>query len=126
MIHVTERAGARIRALAGAPAPPPPAEAGFEGAGSAAKPAETGARGLRIKVVGGGCSGLSYKIDLDAEKKGDKVFEAGGGRVIVDRKSYLYLVGTTVDYAETLQNAGFQLDNPNVKSSCGCGESFVV
>lgn len=83
--------------------------------------------GLRIKVVGGGCSGLQYKIELDAEKKGDKVFEGGGGgRVLVDRKSYLYLVGTTVDYAETLQNAGFQIQNPNVKSTCGCGESFVV
>mgnify|MGYP001218740639 CR=1 FL=1 len=50
----------------------------------------------------------------------------GGGRVLVDRKSYLYLVDTVVDYAESLQNAGFQIQNPNVKSTCGCGESFVV
>jgi iron-sulfur cluster assembly protein len=106
MITVTENAGSRIRNL------------------TATSPEPVG--GLRIKVVGGGCSGLQYRIELDAEKKGDKVFEGGGGRVLVDRKSYLYLVGTTVDYAETLQNAGFQIQNPNVKSSCGCGESFVV
>ena len=106
MITVTEKAGSRIRRLADASATP--------------------VSGLRIKVVGGGCSGLQYRIELDSEKKGDKVFEAAGGRVLVDRKSYLYLVDTVVDYAESLQNAGFQIQNPNVKSSCGCGESFVV
>jgi iron-sulfur cluster assembly protein len=82
--------------------------------------------GLRIRVVGGGCSGLQYKLDLDVEKKGDKVFEHGGARVYVDRKSYLYINGTTVDWREGLQATGFQLDNPNVKRTCGCGESFVV
>ena len=106
MITVTDKAGTRIQKLAAASTEP--------------------VAGLRIKVVGGGCSGLQYKIELDAEKKGDKVFEAGGGRVLVDRKSYLYLVDTVVDYAESLQNAGFQIQNPNVKSTCGCGESFVV
>lgn len=106
MITVTEKAGTRILKLASS--------------------SPTPVTGLRIKVVGGGCSGLQYKIELDAEKKGDKVFEGGGGRVLVDRKSYLYLVDTVVDYAETLQNAGFQIQNPNVKSTCGCGESFVV
>lgn len=106
MITVTDKAGSRIQKLA-VSSPNPVA-------------------GLRIKVVGGGCSGLQYKIELDEEKKGDKVFEAAGGRVLVDRKSYLYLVDTVVDYAESLQNAGFQIQNPNVKSSCGCGESFVV
>ncbi|HXC51042.1 MAG TPA: iron-sulfur cluster assembly accessory protein [Candidatus Limnocylindrales bacterium] len=107
MITVTDKAGTRIRKLA--------------------ETSPTPVSGLRIKVVGGGCSGLQYKIELDAEKKGDKVFEgAGGGRVLVDRKSYLYLVDTVVDYAESLQNAGFQIQNPNVKSTCGCGESFVV
>ena len=106
MITITEKAGARIQKLASASTAP--------------------VAGLRIKVVGGGCSGLQYKIELDEEKKGDKVFEAGGGRVLVDRKSYLYLVDTVVDYAESLQNAGFQIQNPNVKSTCGCGESFVV
>lgn len=106
MITVTEKAGARIQELAAA-------------SGEAAS-------GLRIKVVGGGCSGLHYKIDLDTEKKGDKVFEAAGGRLYVDRRSYLYLADTRVDYAETLQNAGFQIENPNVKRTCGCGESFTV
>lgn len=106
MITVTDKAGARIHKLAAASAAP--------------------VAGLRIKVIGGGCSGLQYKIELDEEKKGDKVFENSGGRVLVDRKSYLYLVDTVVDYAETLQNAGFQIQNPNVKSTCGCGESFTV
>lgn len=107
MITVTDKAGTRIQKLA-ATAPSPVA-------------------GLRIKVIGGGCSGLQYKIDLDEEKKGDKVFESGaGGRVLVDRKSYLYLVDTVVDYSEGLTNAGFQIQNPNVKTTCGCGESFTV
>lgn len=106
MITITDKAGARIARLASASATP--------------------VAGLRIKVVGGGCSGLQYRIDLDEERKGDKVFEGGGGRVLVDRKSYLYLVDTVVDYSDGLQNAGFQLENPNVKSTCGCGESFVV
>jgi len=82
--------------------------------------------GLRVRVVGGGCSGLQYKIDLDNEKKGDKIFEHEGARVYIDRKSYLYLNGTQVDYSDGLQSVGFQLDNPNVKRTCGCGESFVV
>lgn len=106
MITVTDKAGTRIQKLTASATAP--------------------VAGLRIKVVGGGCSGLQYKIELDEEKKGDKVFEGGGGRVLVDRKSYLYLVDTVVDYAESLQNAGFQIQNPNVKSTCGCGESFVV
>jgi iron-sulfur cluster assembly protein len=106
MITVTDKAGARIHKLAATATAP--------------------VAGLRIKVIGGGCSGLQYKIELDEEKKGDKIFENGGGRVLVDRKSYLYLVDTVVDYAETLQNAGFQIQNPNVKSTCGCGESFTV
>lgn len=106
MITVTEKAGARISRLAASSAEP--------------------VAGLRIKVVGGGCSGLQYRIELDAEKKGDKVFESAGGRVLVDRKSYLYLVDSVVDFSEGLQGAGFRVDNPNVKSACGCGESFTV
>ncbi len=82
--------------------------------------------GLRIKVVGGGCSGLMYKMDLDCQRKGDKVFEHQGARLYVDRKSYLYINGTEIDYRNGLQNAGFALSNPNVKRTCGCGESFVV
>lgn len=82
--------------------------------------------GLRIKVVGGGCSGLQYKMDLDTERAGDKVFSAGDARVIVDRKSFLYVNGTELDYQEDLMNAGFTLRNPNVKRTCGCGASFAV
>jgi iron-sulfur cluster assembly protein len=106
MITITDKAGSRIRRLTDSSSSP--------------------VSGLRVKVVGGGCSGLQYKIELDNEKKGDKVFEGGGGRLFVDRKSYLYLVDTVVDYSESLQNAGFQIQNPNVKSTCGCGESFVI
>src|ERR1044071_3632526 len=80
--------------------------------------------GLRVKVVGGGCSGLSYKMDLDQKRDGDRVFERDGARIIVDRKSYLYLNGTELDYADDLMHAGFNLRNPNVKRSCGCGASF--
>ncbi len=88
--------------------------------------AGAGERGLRIKVVGGGCSGLSYKMDLDESRQGDRVFERDGARVIVDRKSFLYLNGTELDYADDLMHAGFNLVNPNVKRSCGCGASFGV
>ena len=83
-------------------------------------------RGLRVKVVGGGCSGLSYKMDLDQKRDGDRVFEREGARVIVDRKSYLYLNGTELDYSDDLMHAGFNLRNPNVKRTCGCGSSFTV
>jgi iron-sulfur cluster assembly accessory protein len=82
--------------------------------------------GLRIKVIGGGCSGLQYKLDLDAQKKGDKVFEHNGAKLFIDRKSYLYINGTSIDYKDGLTDVGFDLDNPNVKRTCGCGESFVV
>lgn len=82
--------------------------------------------GLRVKVVGGGCSGLQYKMDIDVEKTGDKVFAEGDGKVIVDRKSFLYLNGTELDYTDSLMDAGFKLRNPNVKRSCGCGASFSV
>jgi iron-sulfur cluster assembly protein len=87
---------------------------------------QTDERGLRVKVVGGGCSGLSYKMDLDQKRDGDRVFERDGARIIIDRKSYLYLNGTELDYADDLMHAGFNLRNPNVKRSCGCGASFGV
>jgi iron-sulfur cluster assembly protein len=83
-------------------------------------------KGLRVKVVGGGCSGLQYKMDIDAPKEGDKVFERDGARVVVDRKSFLYLNGTVLDFQDSLMNTGFTLNNPNVKRSCGCGQSFSV
>ncbi|MBI3770883.1 MAG: iron-sulfur cluster assembly accessory protein [Deltaproteobacteria bacterium] len=82
--------------------------------------------GLRVKVVGGGCSGLQYKMDLDVARDGDKVFENAGAKVLVDRKSFLYLNGTEVHYAEGLMESGFQLRNPNIKRACGCGASFTV
>ncbi|MBI3304297.1 MAG: iron-sulfur cluster assembly accessory protein, partial [Deltaproteobacteria bacterium] len=82
--------------------------------------------GLRIKVVGGGCSGLSYKMDFDTPREGDRVFERGAAKVLVDRKSFLYLRGTELEYAESLMESGFNLRNPNVKRTCGCGHSFSV
>jgi iron-sulfur cluster assembly protein len=88
--------------------------------------ADAPTRGLRVKVVGGGCSGLQYRMDVDEPRQGDKIFERDGARVMVDRKSFLYLNGTELDYAETLMNTGFNLHNPNVKRSCGCGASFSV
>ena len=88
--------------------------------------AEEGEHGLRVKVIGGGCSGLSYKMDLDEKRDGDRVFERDGAKIIVDRKSYLYLNGTELDYADDLMQSGFSLQNPNVKRTCGCGASFGV
>ncbi len=82
--------------------------------------------GLRVKVVGGGCSGLQYRMEVDAARERDKIFERDGARLIVDKKSFLYLNGTELDYAEELMSAGFKLNNPNVKRACGCGESFTV
>jgi iron-sulfur cluster assembly protein len=82
--------------------------------------------GLRVKVVGGGCSGLQYKMDLDVERPGDKVFGTPDAKILVDRKSFLYLNGTELDYNEGLMQSGFNLQNPNVKRACGCGASFTV
>lgn len=83
-------------------------------------------QGLRVKVVGGGCSGLSYKMNLDTQRDGDRVFGRDTAKVLVDRKSFLYLRGTELDYSESLMDSGFKLNNPNVKRSCGCGSSFSV
>jgi iron-sulfur cluster assembly protein len=82
--------------------------------------------GLRVRVVGGGCSGLSYQMSFDEAKPEDQVFEHNGLRVLVDKKSLLFLNGSQLDYAEGLTGAGFRFQNPNVKGSCGCGESFHV
>ncbi|HEX9443205.1 MAG TPA: iron-sulfur cluster assembly accessory protein [Candidatus Binatia bacterium] len=82
--------------------------------------------GLRLKVVGGGCSGLQYKMDLDAQKPGDRIFEKDGAKILVDMKSLLYLNGTELDYKEELMQSGFVFQNPNVKRACGCGTSFMV
>lgn len=83
-------------------------------------------QGLRVKVVGGGCSGLQYKVDFDSPKGTDKVFEKDGAKVLVDMKSLLYLSGTELDYKDELMQSGFVFQNPNVKRSCGCGSSFTV
>lgn len=83
-------------------------------------------QGLRVKVVGGGCSGLSYKLGFDNPKPGDRIFENAGAKVIVDTKSLLYLTGTELEYKETLMQSGFVFQNPNVKRTCGCGSSFGV
>ena len=88
---------------------------------------QTPGAGLRLAVRGGGCSGLSYVLEwADKPRERDKVFEREGARVFVDPKSFLYLAGTELVYEQGLMASGFKLNNPNVKSSCGCGESFSV
>lgn len=83
--------------------------------------------GLRIAVKGGGCSGLSYVLEwADQPKEKDKIFERDGARVFVDSKSLLFLSGTEVVYEESFMSSAFKLNNPNVKGTCGCGESFSV
>jgi iron-sulfur cluster assembly protein len=82
---------------------------------------------LRVSVVSGGCSGLSYKMDFDNEKKPmDQEFEDNGIKVVTDLKSFLYLVNTTLEFSEGLNGKGFYFNNPNASRSCGCGESFGV
>jgi iron-sulfur cluster assembly accessory protein len=82
--------------------------------------------GLRVQVVGGGCSGMQYRLGFDETTNEDKVLHFDGVDVFVDLKSALYLAGSTVDYVEGLMGAGFKIENPNVRSQCGCGESFAV
>ena len=93
-LSVTERAAARIKELVSAE--------------------NRDGQGLRVKVVGGGCSGLQYKVDFDMPKGTDKVFEKDGAKVLVDMKSLLYLTGTELDYRDELMQSGFVLQNPNV------------
>ncbi|MGP8185254.1 MAG: HesB/IscA family protein [Terracidiphilus sp.] len=106
-LQVTEKAIRRIRAAL---------------AREGISPAEGG---LRLGVMGGGCSGLSYSIKFDTRpRERDRVFEFDGVRVFVDPKSFLYLHGMTLDYEETLMRQGFNFINPNSTRSCGCGSSF--
>jgi iron-sulfur cluster assembly accessory protein len=106
LIEVTESAAERIQDLL-------------------VKEGKMGTHGLRMKVIGGGCSGLRYELAFDDRiDEHDTEVEAGGIRVLVDEKSALYLVGTTLDFVDTLQESGFKMLNPNAKSTCGCGESF--
>jgi len=82
---------------------------------------------LRVGVKGGGCSGLSYSVDLDnTQDETDKVFEDQGIKIICDPKSFLYLHGITIDFSTELVGGGFQFKNPNASGSCGCGTSFSV
>ena len=82
---------------------------------------------IRVGVEGGGCSGLSYKLEFDnTVKEGDQVFEDKGIKVAVDKKSFLYLIGTELDYTGGLNGKGFVFINPNASRTCGCGESFSV
>ena len=80
---------------------------------------------LRIRITGGGCNGLSYKMKfVDEPRKGDLYVESEGSKVLVDSKTALYLKGTTLDYSDKLVGGGFKFSNPNAKASCSCGESF--
>jgi iron-sulfur cluster assembly protein len=82
---------------------------------------------IRVGVESGGCSGLSYKLTFDTElKPEDKVFEDNGLKIVVDKKSVLYLAGTTLEYSGGLNGKGFVFNNPNASRTCGCGESFAV
>jgi iron-sulfur cluster assembly protein len=82
---------------------------------------------VRVGVKSGGCSGLSYDLKFDKEnQEGDKVFEDNGVKIIVDKKSFLYLIGTTLEYSGGLNGTGFVFNNPNANRTCGCGESFSL
>ena len=108
MIHVTQKAAKKIQELL-------------------AKEGVSDRGGLRLGVQGGGCSGLTYAMRLDAQARDrDEVFEENGARVFVDPKSYVYLEEVTLDYEETLMRRGFVFQNPRATHSCGCGTSFTV
>jgi len=82
---------------------------------------------VRVSVVSGGCSGLSYKMDFDNESQpNDQVFEDNGVKVVTDLKSFLYLCNTTLEFSGGLEGKGFYFNNPNAERECGCGESFAV
>ena len=83
--------------------------------------------GLRMKVIGGGCSGLQYQLSFDDQVRDiDGEIEIEGVKVIVDEKSALYLVGSVLDFVDTLQESGFKIENPNASNTCGCGQSFAA
>ena len=106
MIKVTEKAKDRIKEL---------------------KNAESSEnKHLRVSVTGGGCSGLMYNLSFDHEVDSDQIFEDNHVKILVDKKSLLYLLGTTLDFSDGLNGKGFQFINPNASRTCGCGESFAV
>ena len=82
---------------------------------------------LRMSVIPGGCSGMTYDLDITGEQlDSDKVVEQHGIKVLVDKKSYIFLVGTVLDFSDGLNGKGFHFENPNAKKACGCGTSFSV
>lgn len=108
MIEVTNQAAAQIRALL-------------------SEDGKLETHGLRMKVIGGGCSGLQYQLSFDDQVRDiDAEIEIEGVKVIVDEKSALYLVGSVLDFVDTLQESGFKIENPNASNTCGCGQSFAA
>ena len=91
-----------------------------------AQQAEVDLAGLRVGVRGGGCSGFQYQLAFDEQRDSDLVFESHGLKLLVDRESLQFVSGSTIDYEESLQGAGFKVNNPNVVAACGCGSSFRV
>lgn len=107
MITITDKAAAKVKEIAKAE--------NLEG------------QGLRLRVIGGGCSGFSYDLYFEEKpEEDDEKFESNGVFLYVDEQSALYLEGTEIDYVETLSGAGFKFNNPNVSGTCGCGSSFSV
>jgi iron-sulfur cluster assembly protein len=92
----------------------------------AAQDADATLAGLRVGVRGGGCSGFQYQLAFDEQRENDAVFESHGLKLLVDRSSLQYVYGSEIDYEESLQGAGFKVNNPNVVAACGCGSSFRV
>ncbi len=82
--------------------------------------------GIRAGVRGGGCSGFTYRLEFDNQSDSDRVIESHGVNIYIDPKSYLYLMGTQIDFIDELNQSGFKFVNPNAKRTCGCGESFSV
>ena len=108
MIEVTSEAAAHIRSLL-------------------SEDGKQSSHGLRMKVIGGGCSGLQYQLSFDdVVREIDSEIESEGVRVIVDEKSALYLVGCRLDFVDTLQESGFKIENPNASNTRGCGQSFAA
>jgi iron-sulfur cluster assembly protein len=108
MINVTDRAKERIFSLR-------------------VQEGHSDSHNIRVAVQGGGCSGLMYNLDFDDSiKPSDEIFEDKGVKILVDKKSLLYLIGTTLDFSDGLNGKGFQFINPNASRTCGCGESFAV
>jgi iron-sulfur cluster assembly protein len=92
----------------------------------ASQQADAGVAGLRVGVRGGGCSGFQYQLAFDEQRENDVVFESHGLKLLVDGESLQFVRGSTIDYEENLQGAGFKVENPNVVAACGCGSSFRV